>query len=87
MARGLSPAACMAVVTCLSVLAAVGVYGLAYRIWMAGAMAVVALIAFLWHLEENGEIVIRPDDQVSLFQLREPASAFQPSLHREEGVA
>jgi UDP-GlcNAc:undecaprenyl-phosphate/decaprenyl-phosphate GlcNAc-1-phosphate transferase len=89
MARGLSRAACMMVVTFLSLLASVGVYALTRGFWVAAAMAIVALIAFLWHLEENAQVVIREEDRVTLFgpRPRTDRPAVQPSLQHEEGVA
>lgn len=87
MARGLSKPACMAVVAVLSALAAGGAYSLANQLWLPGAMSVLALIAFLGHLEERASVVIRPEDQVALFQLRGEVSALHPSLNPEEGVA
>ncbi len=87
MARGLSKPACMAVVTFLSVLAAASVWALRSGLFPVALMAFVALVAFLWHLEENAQVVIRPEDRVAVFGLRNEPAALQTSLQHEEGVA
>lgn len=87
MARGLNKPACMAAVMLLSAVTAGGVYSLANRLWMVGGMAIVALVAFHWHLEENAEVHIRPEDGAAIFQVRKDVPALQPSLQHEEGVA
>lgn len=87
MAHGLSKPATMVVVASLSALAAVSVYCMATGLWMVAVMAVVALVALLWHLEEHAEVVIRPEDRVAIFQVSVEPSSIQPSLHHEEGVA
>lgn len=87
MTRGLSKLACMLVVTFLTVLSATAVCCFNAGLWVVAIMAVLALAAFLWHVEENSEVVIRPSDNVAIFQLRSKASALQPALHHEEGVA
>ncbi|MCC2671702.1 MAG: glycosyl transferase family 4 [Armatimonadetes bacterium] len=87
MTRGLSKRACMAVVTFLTALAAGAVCLVNAGLWLVAAMAVFALAAFLWHVEENSEIVIRPGDSVAIYQLRTEKPVLQPALHHEEGVA
>lgn len=87
MVRGLSKGACMAVLVFLSALAALAVYSVILGLWIVALMSVIALAAFLWHVEENSEVVIRPGDSVAIYQLRSKVSALQPVLHHEEGVA
>jgi UDP-GlcNAc:undecaprenyl-phosphate GlcNAc-1-phosphate transferase len=88
MTRGLSKLACMAVVTFLTVLSATAVCCINAGLWVVAVMAMLALAAFLWHLEENAEVVIRPEDHVAIYQLRSrKVTALQPTLHHEEGVA
>lgn len=87
MARGLSKAACMAVVSFLTLLASVSVYCLGHGLWIPALMAIIAIVAFLWHLEENAQVVIRPEDHVALFQLQTEVSALPSSSHAEESVA
>lgn len=87
MARGVSKPVCMAVVTFLSVLAAAGVWAMRSGLVLVALMAFVALVAFLWHLEENAQVVIRPEDRVAVFGLRTDSTPLQTSLQHEEGVA
>ena len=87
MARGVSKPVCMAVVTFLSVLAAAGVWAIRSGLVLVALMAFVALVAFLWHLEENAQVVIRPEDRVAVFGLRTDSTPLQTSLQHEEGVA
>jgi len=86
MARGLSKPACMAVVTVLSALAAAGACLLAKGLWMPAATCLVILAAFLWHLEENAWVEIRPGDQVALFVVGD-ASVRQTASRPEESLA
>lgn len=87
MTRGLSKPGVTGVVTFLTGLAACAVYSLNTGLWIVAAMSFLALVAFLWHVEENSEVVIRPGDGVAIFQLRTKPSALKPALHHEEGVA
>ncbi len=87
MARGLTRLSCMLVVAGLSALAAGGAFALANGLWLPAVLAWVALVAILWHLEEDARVVIRPGDQVALFQVSKPEVALQPTLQHEEGVA
>jgi UDP-GlcNAc:undecaprenyl-phosphate/decaprenyl-phosphate GlcNAc-1-phosphate transferase len=87
MVRGLAKPACMAVLAGLTALASAGACLLAMGLWVPAAMCVVVLLAFLWHLEENAEVVIRSGDQVALYQLREEAPALQSASHPEESLA
>lgn len=86
MALGFSKLACTAMVAYLSALAAAGVYGLAHGVWMGAAMAIVALVVFLWHLERNAEVVIRPDDQVAIYQRVSERPLMLPAAQRERSV-
>jgi UDP-GlcNAc:undecaprenyl-phosphate GlcNAc-1-phosphate transferase len=68
MALGFTRPACMAMMTYLSILSAAGVYGLAHGVWSGAALTIAALIAFLWHLERAGHVVIRATDQAALYE-------------------
>ncbi len=87
MARGLSKLPCMGVVAFLSLLSTGGVFALAYQLWLPATMAGVAMVAILWHLEENARVVIRTGDQVSLFQIDGEVPVRPVPLQHEEGVA
>jgi UDP-GlcNAc:undecaprenyl-phosphate GlcNAc-1-phosphate transferase len=86
MARGLSKPACMAVVVVLSALAAAGACLMARGLWMPAATCLVILAAFLWHLEENAWVEIRPGDQVALFTVGD-VSVRQTASRPEESLA
>lgn len=87
MTRGLSKPAVAGVVTFLTGLAACAVSSLDMGLWIVAAMAFLALAAFLWHVEENSEVVIRAGDGVAIYQLRAKPSPLKSALHHEEGVA
>jgi UDP-GlcNAc:undecaprenyl-phosphate/decaprenyl-phosphate GlcNAc-1-phosphate transferase len=87
MVRGLSKPACMCVVAFLSLLAAAAVYSVACAFWIGAAMSITSLVAFWWHLEEDASVVIRQEDQVALYQVRNEVSAPKPSLRPEESVS
>jgi len=87
MTRGLSKPAVTGVVTFLTGLAACAVSSLNMGLWIVAAMAFLALVAFLWHVEENSEVVIRAGDGVAIYQLRAKPAALKSALHHEEGVA
>jgi len=87
MTRGLSKPAVTAVVTFLTGLAACAVSSLNLGLWIVAAMAFLALVAFLWHVEENSEVVIRAGDGVAIYQLRAKPASLKSALHHEEGVA
>lgn len=86
MARGLSKPASMAVVTLLSALAAAGACLMAKGLWMPAATCLVILVAFLFHLEENAWVEIRPGDQVALFMVGD-ATVRQTASRPEESLA
>lgn len=89
MERGLSKPACMGVVMFLAGLAGASTYALAQGFLLAGAMGIVALVAFLWHLEENTRVVIRPEDHVAIYELRRKreVSWRHSSLEPEESLS
>src|SRR5205085_1144897 len=82
MAHGYTKIECMAMITYLSALAAAGVYGLTRSVWIGAALTLTALVAFLWHLDRTGQVAIRDEDQVAIYQRRpeQPEQrALQPS--------
>jgi len=85
--RGLNKPACMAVVMFLSALAALAACFLSVGQLLPGAMCLVVLLAFLWHLEENARVIIRSGDQVALYQLVEGKPVLQTASHPEESLA
>jgi UDP-GlcNAc:undecaprenyl-phosphate/decaprenyl-phosphate GlcNAc-1-phosphate transferase len=87
MVRGLGKPACMAVVALLTGFACVSACLMAAGFWMPAAMCLVMLIAVLWHLEENARVVIRPGDQVALYEVRDETPVLQTASHPEESLA
>ena len=71
MGHGLSGRACMGVVLLLSMLAAAGVLGLAHQWWGVAGLAMIGLLAVLWGLDWNSQIVIRAEDHVALWHRRD----------------
>jgi UDP-GlcNAc:undecaprenyl-phosphate GlcNAc-1-phosphate transferase len=84
MARGLGKPMCMGVVVFLAALAAVSTYLLAKGLWFAGLMGIIALVAFLWHLEENTEVIIRKEDGVAIYRVRPESRSPRSTLSYEE---
>jgi UDP-GlcNAc:undecaprenyl-phosphate GlcNAc-1-phosphate transferase len=97
MAHGYSKAACMGTLMLLSALTAEAVYGLIQGLWVGGIAAFSALAVALWFLEEDMQVVLRPEDQVALchrraihpFEATAPrpgADGLEPQRH-EPGLA
>ena len=42
-------------------------------------LTISALVAFLWHLDRTGQVAIRDDDQVAIYEMRPEQPALQPS--------
>jgi UDP-GlcNAc:undecaprenyl-phosphate GlcNAc-1-phosphate transferase len=84
MARGLSKVACMGVTTLLVALPPLAVYAWTHGQWLGAALALGTLGAFLWRLEENAEVVIRPEDGAAIYQMRQQVVVREPALHVEK---
>jgi UDP-GlcNAc:undecaprenyl-phosphate/decaprenyl-phosphate GlcNAc-1-phosphate transferase len=80
MAHGHSKTTCMSMTMLLSALAAEAAYGMTRDMWMGAIFAALALLFVLWYLEANSQVVIRPEDQVAIFQPGDPTPSKRPAV-------
>lgn len=92
MAHGLVGGMCTLGMMLLSGLACGMVWSFSTGHLLPAGICAISLAAFLWHLEENSGVEIRPGDQVALYGVREdlkvPMSRpAPPALQHEESIA